>query len=92
MTYRTNLNRSKEGEELYLVQFEDNGRAIINNADLQNSDDIPTNVGDLVSVKYGKKYIAATILGKGKFKQTSHICIIKHKINCLLYTLYIITL
>ena len=79
MTYRTILSRSQEVEELYLVQFEDNGIAIINNADLQNSDDIPTNIGDSVSVKYGKKYIAATVLGKGKFKQTSHICIIKHK-------------
>ena len=92
MTYRTILNRSKEVEELYLVQFEDNGITIINNADLQNGDDISTDVGDSVSVKYGKKYIAAKILGKGKFKQTSHICIIKHKINCFLYTLCIITL
>ena len=71
MTYRTILSRRKEVEDLNLVQFEDNGIAIISNADLESSA-ILTNVGDSVSVKYGKEYIATTILGKGKFTQTSH--------------------
>ena len=72
MTYRTILSRTKEVEDLNLVQFEDNRIAIISsNADLESSA-ILTNVGDSVSVKYGKEYIAATILRKGKFTQTSH--------------------
>ena len=55
-------------------------------------DDATSTAGDSVSVKYGKEYIAATLIGKGKFTQTSHVCIIKQKVNYILYTLCIIIL
>ena len=87
--YKTNLSKNKETEELNLVQFEDNGLTIISNADLQTSA-MPINVGDSVSVKNGKEYIAATILGQGKFTQPSHICTIQLvSVMCMVCSIYI---
>ena len=58
-----------------LVQFEENGlgkwtNTIVSTGNLQ-ADALPINVGDSVSVKYGKEYIVATILEQDKFTETS---------------------